>query len=284
MGSVNIRKRVLCILCILCLAGGAGSMREALQELIPRVEAELAYGKLRREAFKESGNRTEGTGAKARGSQLEDDRSDDRGTPDWTALRESIPDLCGWIYSPGTGIDYPVVQGDDNLWYLRHTAKGKQNNVGAIFMESENKNSYGDDITVLYGHHIRGGRMFSSLSGYKEQKYYEDNPYIYLYTQAAAYRVELFAGNVTDGKTGGFPLQFAGEEDRREWIEKTVRESTFRSGIVPQDGERMLVLCTCSYEYQDARFAVYGVMKKMETAGVAAGQPDIGEDGKENAE
>lgn len=266
MRGGNRKRRVLCILCVFCLAGAAFCTANVLRELIPRIEAEHAYEEFRRAAFREDNNSGGKTDAIDPDLQIVTDGKESWRMPDWNRLQTCNPDICGWIYGPGTTVDYPVVQGTDNTWYLEHTADGEKNAAGAIFMESENRRSFEDDMSVLYGHHIRGGRMFSSVSGYKEQDYYDKHPCFYLYTPEAAYRVDLFAGNVISGEVDGFPLQFAGNEARREWIDKAVRESTFKSRTKPEDEERILTLCTCSYEYHDARFAVYGTMKKLEAA------------------
>lgn len=188
----------------------------------------------------------------------------DRRAPDWESLNAWNADICGWIYCPGTAIDYPVVQGADNEWYLNRTADGKKSIIGSIFLESENHADFSDDVSVLYGHHIRGGRMFTPISGYKEQAYYEAYPEMYLYTPKADYRVVLFASEILSGNSGSFPLKFQDETEREQWINKIMAGSTFRGAVFPANKERILALCTCTYEYQDARYAVYGILKKLE--------------------
>jgi len=248
------KRKLLYGLCLLFLAGIGFTGFQLYKELKPRVLAEQLYEQVRNVALLEA----EGSGGKANQSLTE------RGRPDFAVLKAWNPDIVGWIWSPGTDIDYPVVQGADNEYYLNRTADGVRSVIGSIFMESKNQRDFSDDLTVLYGHHIREGRMFSSLSGYKKQVYYEEHPCMILYTPEQDYRIELFAGQILDGQTGTFPLVFGDLAKRKEWLDEVLSSSTFRSQAPVAEGERLVALCTCSYEYQDARYVVYGVLRDLE--------------------
>lgn len=255
------RCRLLYALCVLCVAGAAASGWGLYRELKPRIEAERFYAEVREQAFDRAGeNGGDGTGGRTQEGTGEEP---ERGRPDFAALQAENPDICGWIYCPGTAIDYPVVQGKDNDWYLNHTTDQKKSVIGSIFLESRNMRDFSDDVSVLYGHHIRGGRMFTPISSYKEQRYYEEHPRMYLYTPEADYCVELFAGEILDGSTGSFPLQFQTEAERKDWIEPLLEHGAFRGAELPESEERILALCTCTYEYQDARYTVYGRLTEI---------------------
>lgn len=252
-------RRVLLLgLTLSCLAGAVFCGWNFYQEMKPRVQAEQTYDQMRKRAFRESAAVMDGD---------KDITAVDihrRNRPDFETLLQWNPDIAGWLWSPETDIDYPVVQGSDNDYYLNHTADGVTSIIGSIFMESQNRKEFQDDVTILYGHHIRGGRMFSSLSGYKKQSYYEEHPVLYLYTPDQNYRVELFAGEILDGQKGSFPLMFERADVREKWLEKLLVSSTFKSSVTVEEHERILALCTCSYEYNNARYAVYGVLRDME--------------------
>lgn len=183
------------------------------------------------------------------------------GFPDFEQLKGNIPDLAGWLYSPGTVIHYPIVQGRDNQYYLEHLADGTPNRNGAIFMDYRNSPVFEDTLTVLYGHHIRGGRMFSSLEEYKSQDYYEKHPVLYLYTPDASYEILLFAGVVTDGAAETFRLKMD-EEEIKDWLSGLERRSDFRADWEPDPQARWIALCTCTYDYSNARYVVYGQLQK----------------------
>ena len=250
------RKRLLYGLGLFCLAGAIICGVQLYREWMPRYQAESLYEQIRMTAFRKTQGDQEKEGSAAERSR--------QNTPDFNALTAKNPDIKGWIYAPGTDIDYPIVQTADNDYYLNHTADQNQSVIGAIFMECKNRENFLDDVTVLYGHHIKGGRMFSSLSGYKTQSYYETHPEMVLYTPDKTYRVLLFAGQVIDGQTGKFPLIFGEAEEREEWLATLMNTSSFQGSVKPEEGERILALCTCSYEYNDARYVVYGVLRDLE--------------------
>lgn len=236
-----MKRRVLKLLLLMLLAGAVFMGINVYKELRPQLMAEKAYEAMRAEAF---GERQEGRGA-------------ERPRPDFDRLREGYPELAAWIYSPGTVIDYPVVKGTDNLYYLEHLADGTPNRNGAVFMDYRNQEDFSDRLTVLYGHHIRGGRMFSSLTEYKSQTYYEEHPEIFIDTPTERLRVRLWAGVVMDGAGEAFPMDMDEEETGR-WIEQMERRSAFRAGWTPKADGRFAALCTCTYDYGNARFVVYG--------------------------
>jgi len=246
---------------ILCAAGVMFCGIMLYREWYPRYQAETEYQGVRDFAFAgisgPDGN--DESVKESAGYQTEVRRP-----PDFAALLAWNPDIRGWIWLPGTDIDYPVVQGRDNDYYLNHTAGGTSSIIGAVFMESKNQGDFSDEVTVLYGHHISGGRMFSPLSGYKEQSFFEQHPEVILYTPEQVYRVELFAGQILDGGSDSFVLEFSTESGRAEWLDRTLSGSPFKSPVRPEADERILVLCTCTYEYNNARFAVYGVIREWD--------------------
>lgn len=248
------KRKLLYGLCLLLLAGAGFTGFQLYKELKPRILAEQLYEQVRNAAILEPGE----------SGSAESQSADQRSKPDFAMLKAWNPDIVGWLWAPGTDIDYPVVQGPDNDYYLNRTADGVRSIIGSIFMESKNQGDFSDDLTVLYGHHIRGGRMFSSLSGFKEQSYYQEHSYMILYTPERDYRVELIAGQVLDGQTGTFPLVFGEPPERQQWLKALLSSSTFKSQVTVGEEEQLLALCTCSYEYQDARYVVYGVLRNLE--------------------
>lgn len=253
------KKTLYYFLIVLCLLGMCVMAFFYWSEMQPRIEAEDTYEEIRTWAFS---NEPEESMEQA---VIDDEGKQENGlwsTPDFKALKAWNSDIIAWIYSPGTTIDYPVVQAKDNDFYLNHTIDRKRSVIGSIFMESQNSSDFSDDISVLYGHHIKQGRMFSALSGYKSQDYYDQHPNMVLYTEEAIYDIELFAGNVISGNIGSFPLNFSTIDEKEEWINQCLQNSTFHSKIKPNIDDRLIVLCTCTYEYQDARYIVYGRLKQ----------------------
>lgn len=95
---------------------------------------------------------------------------------DFAALKEKNPDVYAWISIPGTAIDYPVLQREnDNTYYLDHTIDHEEKTEGAIFTENYNNTDFEDPNTVIYGHDMRNGSMFKGLLDYRDKTFFDQN-------------------------------------------------------------------------------------------------------------
>ena len=112
---------------------------------------------------------------------------------DLPALQQINPDVIGWILIPGTGISYPLMQTEDNEYYLKHTWKREKNSTGAIFLDYRNSASFSDFNSLIYGHRMRNGSMFGSLHNYKETAFWQTSPGIYIINADGIYRYDIFA-------------------------------------------------------------------------------------------
>ena len=95
---------------------------------------------------------------------------------DFEALMKINPDVDGWIYCPGTVIDYPVMHGKTNDTYLHHSYDKTYNASGSIFIDERNQRNYADPVTILYGHHMASGAMFATLEWWQLGSYREEHP------------------------------------------------------------------------------------------------------------
>lgn len=180
---------------------------------------------------------------------------------DFAGLQAVNPDVLGWIYSPGTPINYPVVQGDTNEEYLYHMADGSANKCGSIFLDSANDRDLQDANSVLHGHNMNNGSMFAELKKYAEQDYYDDHTKIWLVTPEKNYSIEIFAAFVTSLDSDVWKLAFSTEEEFTYWKSEIAKLSYFKSSVFPAEGEKVVTLSTCSYEFEDAYFVVVGVLR-----------------------
>lgn len=179
---------------------------------------------------------------------------------DFEGLAAINPDIVGWIYSEDTPINYPIVQGTDNSYYLKHLYTGEYNGAGSIFLDSRNSSDFSDRHTIVYGHHMQNGSMFSSLTGYKQQEYYEAHPILYLMTPEKNYEIKVFAGYVASVKDDAWQITFDSEESFQAWIGRAIEKSTFSSNITPVATDRIITLSTCSYEFDNARYVLLGIL------------------------
>ena len=174
-------------------------------------------------------------------------------------LKSINKDAAAWLYCPDTVIDYPIMRANDYNYYLNRLPDGTNNSNGSLFLDFNCSPDFSDQLSVIYGHNMKSGSMFGSLKGYKDQKYYEKHPYMYLYTEQGNYRIDLIYGCViAAGKWRERAFMF--EENLGELIAYAANNTTFNSGINYTEGDRIIALSTCSYEFDDARYVVLGIL------------------------
>ena len=183
---------------------------------------------------------------------------------DFQMLRSINEDAAAWLYSPGTVIDYPVMRADDYHYYLNHLADGTVNANGSLFIDYNNASDFSDVLTVIYGHHMKSGSMFGSIVGYKEQWYYEKHPHMFLYIQDESYRIDLIYGRVVS-VSQWLEHGFMHGENIEDLLEFSSAKSTFVSDVAYEEGDRLVVLSTCSYEFDDARYFLVGILRAAST-------------------
>ena len=179
---------------------------------------------------------------------------------DFGALRAVNQDAAAWLYGPGTVIDYPVMKADDYNYYLNYLPDGTRNANGSLFIDYNSAPGFTGRLTVVYGHNMKSEKMFGTLTKYKNQKYYDEHPYMYLYTEQGNYRIDLMYGCVIGaGKWREQAFMF--EVNAGALLSYAAHNTTFSSGVKYDDGDRIIALSTCSYEFDDARFIVIGVIR-----------------------
>ena len=183
---------------------------------------------------------------------------------DFAALSQINPDIVGWLYCEGTAINYPVVQGSDNEYYLDHLFDGSENANGCLFLDSRVEPSFSSRHSIIYGHHMQSGAMFAALDNCKRQSYYDAHPTMLLITPDETYEIQLFAAYVTAPSEDAWNVSFSNDEEFQRWLDDAKACSTFSSDVEPMPEDRILTLSTCSYEFSDSRLVVLGVIKEIE--------------------
>ena len=174
---------------------------------------------------------------------------------DFNALAQVNGDIVGWLYIPGTVINYPVVQGEDNEYYLKHLFNGKTNSSGCIYLDCGAEGDFASMNSVLHGHHMKNGSMFAGICKYKDQSYFDEHPTAMLLTPEGNYLVEFFSGYVCEVNADAWDYDFD-----ESWLDKRIRSSYFDAEVSPTMDDRILTLSTCSYEFKDARFVLHGIL------------------------
>lgn len=175
---------------------------------------------------------------------------------DFASLQARNNEVVGWIYSPNTKIDYPVVKGVDNDFYLSHTFDGTANANGSIFMDSNCETDFSQHNTILYGHHMNDGSMFASLTDYRQTGYLEAHPILYYYTPNGNYALEVFCCFVTGPDSDVYSFNFSSNEEFESYLESWRSRSNFDTDVQVTGDDHIMTLSTCTYEYEDARYVV----------------------------
>ena len=179
----------------------------------------------------------------------------------FAALQAINPDLVGWLWIENSAIDYPMVQGNDNTYYMDHLLDGTQNKSGTIFMDYRNDGNFEDQNTLIYGHHMKSGAMFAELVNYQKEGYYAQHPKMMLYTPQGDYEVEFFAGYTVPIRNVAMPcffMTYADQTEFMECIQEAKQRSSFESDVEVMPEDRIVTLVTCTYEVYDARYVLQG--------------------------
>lgn len=164
--------------------------------------------------------------------------------------REVSDDIYAWIYIPNTNVDYPVFQHPtDNTYYLEHNVDGSEGYPGCIYTENYNSTDFSDPQTVIYGHNMRDGTMFSDLHKYEEQEFFDENKYVYIYTEDMVYVYRIFAAYQTNNAHQLLNFDFSKKENLLTYLENVRALGSelkiFDDDVVFSEDDQVLTLSTC---------------------------------------
>ena len=182
---------------------------------------------------------------------------------DFEALQAVNSDIVAWIYIEGTSVNYPVVQGADNYYYLRRMTNREYNNAGSIFMDYRNHAGFSDSHTVLYGHNMENGTMFADIYNYQEQAYYDAHPVCQIMTPDGNYTLTFFTGYTAKVTDAAWEMDFPTGEEYTAWLSESAARSCFASNVTPAASDRIVTLSTCSdaIDHTNTRFVLAGILK-----------------------
>ena len=182
---------------------------------------------------------------------------------EYKALYNKNKSLIGWIEIADTIIDYPVMQTLDNEYYLKHDFNQKKDDNGCIFLDCNCDVILGNDNFILYGHHMKNGKMFSSLIKYADKDYYEKHKYIRFdtiyekgtYEVMYAFRSRIYNSDEITFKYYQF-IDANSSEEFDSYMEEMDKISLIDTGVYATYGDRLLTLSTCDYQEENGRFVV----------------------------
>jgi len=167
-------------------------------------------------------------------------------------LQEKYPDVAGWLTVPNTNIDYPFVWYKDNDHYLRRDLNGVYATAGTLFIDYRCEDDFTSQNTIIYGHHMKNGSMFGTLKAFADEDFFAANTCGTIYLPRETLTLEFFAYMIvksTDREIYSIVLS----DSYLGYVKQNARHYR-EAGLT--DGDRIVTLSTCSYEFNNARIVL----------------------------
>ncbi len=184
---------------------------------------------------------------------------------DFTYLLEKNADTVAFIHMENTNINYPVVQANDNYYYLNHAYDKSENSAGWVFMDYRNNIDYLSDNTVIYGHGRLDNTVFGSLKNVLEPKWQEDNYnyIIWLSTKKENLVFQIFSIYTIKSESYYITTDFASAVSKQSWINNMRSRNTTPIKTEVSINDKILTLSTC-LNNQGERIVVHAkLIKKL---------------------
>lgn len=179
---------------------------------------------------------------------------------DFESLKEINEDVVGWIRIQNTDIDYPIVQGKDNDYYLHKDINKKYSTCGWIFMDYKNTNTFIDKNTVLYGHNLKSGIMFYDLQKILDNKL-GNNVTIEIFTPNEKLEYRVYSCYMEAPEEYAIKSNLVEEDDVQDYIKEMLNRSKIPYNIVPDKTDKLITLSTCDSSGKN-RIIIHGVYVK----------------------
>lgn len=186
-------------------------------------------------------------------------------------LRNESKNVVGWIEMPGdTKVNYPIVQGEDNDYYLHYAYNDAYNPAGSIYLDYRNNVEVSTNRhTIIYGHNMESGTpMFANLLHYQDSSFWKNNRYIHIYTDEALYTYEVFAAYETSPMQAGvenhsWRMNFYKDENIfLKWVDSVKSRSDITPNVPIEGDGRILTLSTCM-NINENRYVVHAVLVEV---------------------
>lgn len=173
-------------------------------------------------------------------------------------LAKINPDIVGWIRVPGTNIDYPIVQTDNNDTYLHTDFEGNESIAGAVYLDFESDSDLMGYNNILYGHNMKNGSMFKDVVRFKDQSYFNDHLYFEIYTPERTIRLKAVSSYYDKAQPVVRKTRFKSRESYDAFVHEMIKPCAWAE--IPQVPiDSLYILVTCSYEVNDARTFLFAI-------------------------
>lgn len=196
---------------------------------------------------------------------------------DFDSLLAMNSDIIGWLEMEAVDINYPIVQGEDNDYYLHRTFQRTDNFAGSIFMDYLNRNDFSQRNSILYGHNMKNGSMFGSLKKYREKEVFDSSHYFWIYTKNRIYKYEIFSCAEVSKFGPDYQITFQDQDDFMEFVYRAQDQSIYDTGVDVNYKDTIVTLSTCTGN-EATRFIVQGKrVRTYEAVSKAGGYGTEGE-------
>ena len=181
-------------------------------------------------------------------------------------LKEQNADIVGWLEIENTNINYPVLQGTDNSYYMTHNYKKENSKNGSIFLNADYDWNIQSNNFLIYGHNLGNGMMFQELLKYEKETFYKEHPIIRFttvetdteYEIISVFKSRVYYKSEKNVFRYYYFINSESEEEYNQFIENAKNASIYPIDATANYGDQLITLSTCSYHVQDGRFAVIG--------------------------
>lgn len=160
-----------------------------------------------------------------------------------------------WLEVEGTNINYPVVQGKDNTYYLDHNFYNKKNSSGTLFVNYKNDIKKDKNI-IIFGHNMKNKSMFQNLMKFKNKDFFNKNKIINIYENGKKEKYEIFSAYIVDDDFDYLKWKFNSKDEYKKYLNECKEKSLFKRNINLNENDKIITLSTCSYETKEARMVV----------------------------
>ncbi len=181
---------------------------------------------------------------------------------DFASLKEVNSDIVGWLKIRALDLSYPVVQGEDNDYYLHRSFEQEELFAGCLFVHYENESDFSDQNTVIYGHNMKNGSMFGSLKKFRDEEVYKTSKFFWIYTEDVIYMYRIFSARVVNKVGQPYQIVFS-DEEFEEFLTTAMEESEVdNSNVTVSTDDKVVTLSTCTGD-SATRFVVQGKLTQM---------------------
>lgn len=188
---------------------------------------------------------------------------DGEDNPTLKDLKKLNPDVKAWIQVPKTNIDYPVVQGQDDMEYINKNVYGEFELSGAIFLSCLNKDDFSDPYNLVYGHNMKNGGMFADVADFTNKEYFETHQKGKLYLTDATRKIRFFACmKVTAADAKIYHPDGYRKENLKDLLDYIQANAVQYRDVNVADENSLIALSTCTEAETNGRVVLIGKLER----------------------